>query len=322
MKMVKIPGIEKSASALGMGTMIFAPHKKKLCFSMLDMFVSNGGTFVDTAEIYGDPEEYGHSETTIGMWLEERKCREAIILSSKGLIPGTCKPIHPEGLEITPEHIHRAINRSLERLKTNYMDMWMFHRDDLSKPVGPLVEALNREIKAGTIKAFGGSNWTTKRLAEANDYAKTHGLQGFSVSSPHFCLATAKEPYWPDTVVTTKEDKSWFEKMHMPLVAWSSTGRGFFAKGDPNYKDDPNLVRVYYNEANFEKLKRAEILGKKKGLTRIEIAIAYAVNQKFPVISLAGPETDEQVKSCVKAVDTELSQGEMDYLELKTNSFE
>jgi 1-deoxyxylulose-5-phosphate synthase len=319
MKTIKIPQIDKPISILGMGTMIFAPKKKDLCFSMLDIFVSNGGTLIDTAEIYGDPEEYGYSEITIGMWLEERKCREKVVILSKGCIPNTCKPIHPEGLEITPKHIHAAIEGSLNRLKTNYIDLWLLHRDNPSVPVNLIVEALNEEVKLGRIKAFGGSNWTVQRIEELNAYAKYKNLLGFSASSPHFCLALAKEPYWPGAVVTTAEDKLWYEKTGLPLFAWSSTGRGFFAKGDPKYLEDPNLVRVYYNEENFEKLRRAEILGKKKGLTRIEMAIAYLANQKFPVVSLAGPETDAQVKSCVKALDTNLTQNEIDYLELKTN---
>jgi len=321
MKMIKIAPIDKPISVLGMGTMIFAPNKKDQCFSILDTFVENGGTLIDTAEVYGDPEEYGYSETTIGMWLEERNCREQVVIQSKGCIPGTCKALHPNGLEITPKHIHDAIDGSLKRLKTDYLDLWLLHRDDPTKPVGPIVDALNEEVQLGRIKAFGGSNWSVERLEEANEYAKSKNLQGFSVSSPHFCLALAKEPYWPGAVVTTLEDKKWYEKTKMPLFAWSSTGRGFFAKGDPNYLGDPNLIRVYYNDDNFEKLNRAEILGKAKGLTRIEIAIAYLSNQKFPVVSLAGPETDAEVKSCVKALGTELTQSEIDYLDLKVDQF-
>jgi len=321
MKMIRIPELNKQISALGMGTMIFAPKKKDLCFSMLDVFVSNGGTLIDTAEIYGDPEEHGYSEMTIGMWLEERKCREKVVILSKGCIANTCKPIHPDGLEITPKHVHAAIDGSLQRLKTDYLDIWLFHRDDATKPVGPLVEALNEEIKRGRIRAFGGSNWGVKRIEEVNAYAKAHNLQGFSVSSPHFCLAQAKEPYWPGAVNTSAEDKAWYEKTGMPLFAWSSTGRGFFAKGDEKYLEDPNLVRVFYNKENFEKLRRAELLGKKKGLTRVEIAIAYLANQKFPVVSLAGPESDAQVKSCVKALETTLTKKEMQYLDLIADEF-
>ena len=194
------------------------------------------------------------------------------------------------------------------------------HRDDQTKPVGEIVEALNEEVKKGRIKTFGGSNWSVKRIEEANNYAREKGLQEMVASSPHFCLAIAKEPYWPNTVVTTESDKKWFEKTKLPLFAWSSTGRGFFAKGDPNYLDDPNLVRVYYNEENFEKLKRAKKIGEMKGLNHIEIALAYIANQKFSVVALAGPETDEQVKSCIKSLDTQLSQDELDFLELKKDS--
>ena len=115
MKTIEISGINKKISILGLGTMIFAPSKKDKCFSILDTFISNGGTTIDTAEVYGDPEEYGYSEIVIGMWLEKQKCREDIVLVSKGCIPNTCKPIHPNGLDITPEHIHAAIDGSLNR---------------------------------------------------------------------------------------------------------------------------------------------------------------------------------------------------------------
>ncbi len=320
MKTISIQGIEKQLSVLGMGTMIFSPKKKDLCFSILDTFVANGGTTIDTAEVYGDPEEYGYSESTIGMWLEERACRENVVLISKGIIPDTCKPIHPHGLQLTPQHIHAAIDGSLQRLKTDYLDMWLLHRDDETKPVGAIVDALNEEVARGRIRTFGGSNWTVRRIEEANEYGAKHALQGMSASSPHFCLAIAKEPYWPNTVVTTAADKAWFEKTTLPLLAWSSTGRGFFAKGHRDYTQDQNLVRVYYNNENFEKLRRAEELGKHKGLTRIEIAIAYTQNQKFPVISLAGPETDQQVKSCIKALETKFSQEELEFLELTRES--
>lgn len=87
MDTIKITGIERKISRLGLGTMIFAPNKKKLCFSILDTFVANGGTTIDTAEVYGDPEEHGYSEITIGMWLQERGRREDIVLISKDASP-------------------------------------------------------------------------------------------------------------------------------------------------------------------------------------------------------------------------------------------
>lgn len=315
MRTLRIEGVEKDASILGLGTMIFAPNKKDLCFEILENFTGHGGTFVDTAEIYGDPEEHGYSEETIGMWLDETGKREDIVLCSKGLIPGTCKPIHPNGLEITPEHLHAAISGSLERLKTDYLDLWLFHRDDQSLDVGPLVEACNKEIEDGRIKAYGGSNWTTKRIQEAREYADKHGLQGMSVSSPHFSLAVAKEPYWPNTVVTTPSEKQWYEKHNLPLMAWSSLGRGFIAKGSPDYTEDENLVRVFYNDENFARLSRAEEVGRKHGLNKIETALAYVLSQSFPTIALVGAANKAEMLSCLKAAETKLPPEDIGYLE-------
>ena len=89
MRYIAIQNINKPVSVIGLGTMIFSPEKRDLSFSILDAFLAAGGTFIDTAEIYGDPEQYGYSETTIGLWLQQRGCREQVILQSKGCIPDT-----------------------------------------------------------------------------------------------------------------------------------------------------------------------------------------------------------------------------------------
>ena len=133
-------------------------------------------------------------------------------------------------------------------------------------------------------------------------------------SSRHFSLALANEPYWPDTVVTDQNDKNWLEKNNFLLVAWSSLGRGFFAKGNKNYIDDDNLVRVFYSDDNFERKDRANSLAKTKGVSIYEIAIAYVLNQKFPVVALVGAESPEEVITKTKAGSLSLSTEEIDWI--------
>ena len=228
MKYIKLKGINTPASVIGMGTMILHPDTQGRDFSLLDAFVEHGGTYVDTAEVYGAVEEHGYSEMVIGGWLATRPgMREKIVLASKGLIPGYCAPLHPGGAKINPESIHKAIDGSLERLKTNYLDIWMFHRDDPAHPVGPLVDALDAEVQEGRIKAYGASNWSTERIQEAIDYAHANGKAEMMSSSPNFSLAKANEPYWPETVTTSEADKQWFTQNNFLLVAWSALGRGF-----------------------------------------------------------------------------------------------
>ncbi|MEA3412918.1 MAG: aldo/keto reductase [Pseudomonadota bacterium] len=144
------------------------------------------------------------------------------------------------------------------------------------------------EIRQGRLRAWGAPNWTTDRLQQAIDYGTRAGRALPVASSPHFSLARANEPYWPDTVVTSAGDLAWFERSGMPLIAWSSLGRGFFAHGDEAHRSDPDLVRVFYSDGNFERKRRAVELGEARGLSLFEIALAWVAIQKFPVVALCG----------------------------------
>ena len=319
MKTYKLPAFPVSVSAIGMGTMIFHPDTQERDFALLDAFVENGGTYVDTAEVYGAVEEHGYSEMVIGHWLQARPgMRNRIVLASKGLITGYCAPLHPGGAVIDPPSIHRAIDGSMERLKTDSLDIWMFHRDRPDYPVGPLVDALDEEVRAGRIKAYGASNWSTDRIQEAINYAEANGKARMMSSSPNFSLAKANEPFWPDTVVTSNKDLKWFADRDFMMVAWSSLGRGFFAKADPDDTSDPEMVRVFHSDENFERKRRAEEMAEIKGWNMFEIALAYVINQKFPVVALNGAETPEQVASSTRAGSLQLTAAERDWLDLST----
>ncbi len=320
MKTYTIKPFTKPVSAIGMGTMIFHPDTMARDHDLLDAFVENGGTYVDTAEVYGAVEEHGYSEMVIGDWLAQRPgMRDRIVLASKGLITGYCAPLHPGGAKINPQSIHRAIDGSLDRLKTDHLDIWMFHRDDLSQPVGPLVDALDEEVRTGRIKAYGASNWSTARIQQAIDYATANNKTAMMSSSPNFSLARANEPFWSDTVTTNEDDRTWFTEHNMLLVAWSALGRGFFARADPQDKSDTDLVRVFYSDGNFKRKKRAEEFGEAKGMSMFEIALAYVISQDFPVVALNGAETPEQVASSAKAGSLHLTQSERDWLDLTSD---
>ncbi|MEM6460722.1 MAG: aldo/keto reductase [Pseudomonadota bacterium] len=307
-------------SAIGMGTMILHPDTTQRDFALLDAFVENGGTYIDTAEVYGAVEEHGYSEMVIGDWLQARPgMREKIVLASKGLITGYCAPLHPGGAVIDPPSIHRAIDGSLARLKTDRLDLWMFHRDRPDYPVGPLVDALDEEVKAGRIQAYGASNWSTARIQEAIEYARANSKAEMMSSSPNFSLAKANEPFWPDTVVTDENDKTWFAQNNFMMAAWSALGRGFFARADRNDTSDADLVRVFYSDGNFERKRRAEEFGEANGMNMFEIALAYVISQDFPVVALNGAETTGQIASSANAGALQLDAAARDWLDLTSN---
>ena len=321
MRTFDLQSLPVPSSVIGLGTMIFHPDTRERDHALLDAFVEAGGTYIDTAEVYGAVEEHGYSEMVIGEWLAARpKRRGRIILATKGLIPGYCAPIHPGGASIGPEQIHRAIDGSLARLRTECLDIWMFHRDDPTLDVGPLVDALDEEVKAGRIRAWGASNWTTARLQLAAEYAERTGRVPPVASSPHFSLAKAKEPYWPDTVVTGDDDREWFTARNLPLVAWSSLGRGFFAHGREEDESDADLVRVFYSADNFRRKERLERFAEARDMTLFEAALGWVISQPFPVVALCGARTEAEVRNCARAGDLVLTAAERDWLDLRSET--
>jgi len=308
MKTVHIRELGRDVSCLGMGSMIFAPERKGLVFELLDRFHAHGGNLIDSSEVYAG----GKSELAIGMYLAERHCRADWVILDKG-----CADVKL----VSPANIRKAIAGNLQRLGTDYIDLWVAHRDNPAVPVGDLVETLNDERAKGRIRAFGGSNWTAARIRAANEYAAKKGLMGMAVSSPHVCLATAAEPFWADCTQASEADIAWHAASGIPLVAWSSQARGFFLDTSGPDEKSADLRRVYHPiQANFEKLARARQLARAKGVAAIQIALAYVLHLPAPMIALVGPATPGEVDSCVAAAEIALKPSELAWLELKRDN--
>jgi aryl-alcohol dehydrogenase-like predicted oxidoreductase len=307
METIRIPGVDKPVSRLIKGTDYFWCRNYETAAANLDAFLAVGGNTVDTARIYCG----GESEEVLGRYMEERKARDRFVILTKGAH-------HDErGPRVNRETIREDLLRSLEKLRTDHVELYALHRDDPNVPVGAIIEALNEHIEAGRIKAIGGSNWTWRRLREANAYAEAHGLVGFSFSSPNLSLAKANEPFWPGCVSADAETLRWHEETQMPLLSWSSLARGFFSgRFTPEVKDDPDIVRVYYSDANWERLRRAERLAREKGASVVQIALAWVLNQPFPTCALIGARNVEELRSCREGADIKLTREELDWLDL------
>jgi aryl-alcohol dehydrogenase-like predicted oxidoreductase len=307
----RIDGLDKPVSQLIMGSDYFSPDVYELVCRNLDNFTAIGGNTIDTAFGYSG----GKSEMAIGMWIEERGNRDQIRVWTKG-----AGPSEDAIYRVNPKVIREELEISLERLRTDYVDLYALHRDDPGLPVGPIVEVLNALVEEGKIGAFGGSNWTWQRLEEANRYAASHGLRGFSFSSPNLSLAKAQEPYWVTCVSADEEMLSWHERTGMPLLSWSSQARGFFTgRFTPEDRSDADLVRVFYNDGNWERYRRAEQLAGEKHVNTIQIALAYVLNQPFRCGAIIGPRNEQEMNSCHQATTIELSREELDWLDLSND---
>lgn len=317
MRYLNFPWIDRPVSVLGMGTAtrVFAPDTYRQAAELLDAFLAAGGNCIDAAHIYG----FGASEKVLGRWLRERGVRSQVLLIDKG-----CHPIvDPQNLfgtpwqpRVTPEAIHADLAESLERLQTDTIELYLLHRDDENVPVGPLVQALNAEQASGRIRAFGASNWRSSRVDAANAFAGEHGLNGFVISSPQFSLARPESMFFPGTISASDGDLAWHTQQQFPMLAWSTLSAGFVNQAvySQVHNDDP-IVRTFETESNFECIQRARELAARKGITPVQVALAYVLHQSFPVIALIGPTTIEHLHELLDSVQVALDDSDITYLE-------
>jgi aryl-alcohol dehydrogenase-like predicted oxidoreductase len=302
MKYGEVAGVNKPISRLALGTMLEGTTFPRADAGVLfDDFYERGGNCFDTAHIYG-------TEPIFGDWLQKRGVREDVVVLVKGGHTPDCYP----------EAITRQFLTSLERLKLDYADIYMMHRDNEEISVGEFIECLNEHVRAGRIRAFGGSNWSLKRVEEANNYAREKGLQGFAAVSNNFSLARMVDPIWAGSISTSDaESRAWLEKNQMPIFSWSSQARGFFARGDRNFTADGELARCWYSDDNFERLERVQQMAKERGVTPISVAAAYVLSQPFPTFAIIGPRAPWETRTSIDAFEVELSPEDVKWLNLE-----
>lgn len=299
MKYGRIAGLDADVSKVVLGSTAFSENDLDRTFAVLDRFAELGGNAVDTAHVYAS----GGCTRAFGRWMAARGNRDRMVTFDKGC--------HPYGSpRFSPEFIDADLADNLRNLQTDHIEIWAFHRDDPNYPLEPIVRRLNEHKAAGRMAAFGGSNWSLDRIREANEIARTNGWQGLSFNNPNLSLATVNEPMWGGCVTLDAEGRRWHEETQYPLFSWSSTGGGYFAG-----LESDDVRRVYHNPENARRKARAEAMARDKGVTPVQIALAWTLNQPFPVWALVGCHRVEEVTQACEATDIVLTREECAWLE-------
>ncbi|MBN9305773.1 MAG: oxidoreductase [Devosia sp. 67-54] len=297
-----IPGLTKQASVVATGFEDFRTFSSASI--LLDAFFEAGGNLYDTAYVYGA----GATEKLFGEWHTNRGVREEVVLIGKGAHSPLCYP----------DVIARQLDQSLDRLKTDYVDIYFMHRDNLDVPVGEFVDAMDAEVKKGRIRGiFGGSNWSRERMQEAIDYARRTGKQAPGALSNNFALAEMIKAIWAGCIAASDAPyKAWLTEHQIPNFSWSSQARGFFTdRAGRDRRDNAELVDTWYSEGNFARRDRAIALGKELGASPIHIALAYVLAQPFPSIPLIGPRRLQELDDSIKALSIRLTPDQVKWLE-------
>lgn len=310
-----IAELDKPISRLALGTGYFTNTDRDTWFGLLDCFCELGGTTIDCARLYGG----GVAEQVLGEWLTARGVREQIVLITKCAHGGSAALLPDEGFEDT---VTREREQSLATLHTNYIDLYLLHRDNPAVPVGRIVERMHAEVRNGYARAIGVSNWTYDRVEEAAAYAAAHSLTPFVVVSNNLSLAVPAEPFYPRLVSVDQAGELWHQRTGTLLLSWSALGRGFFtgrfSGGAAADAFGARMQQVYGSPENSERLRRATDLGRRKGAwSASQVALAWLLHRPFPLVPVVGPHTQEELLSCIAATRLELSPQDCAWLNLQ-----
>lgn len=274
--------LEVSTLCLGagsFGTSVCGPTAEPLVADFLEA----GGNFFDTAHCYAFWREngLGASERELGACLRRLGALETSIVATKGGHPDMGPEYRRPAHFLAPEVIASDLDDSLERLALDSIPLYYMHRDDGATPVSEIIEALNHEVRRGRVRFLGASNWSVARIAAANEYASTHGLQGFVVSQVQWSLA---EPNWrpttdPTTRYVTDEEIAWHAASGVPLVVYSATAGGYFAGRG-------HQEGIYANAENARRFARAVELATRLSCTPTQVALAYLMHHRPLTIPL------------------------------------
>ncbi len=310
-----IKGISRPVSRILFGTAVGPMLAGENMDAVLDGALEQGINAFDCAR------SYGQAEKVLGDWIRRRGCRDQVTVLSK------CGDIRNGVVHVDAQVIREQLEASLRTLNAGVIDLYLLHRDDPQTPVAEMIDELNRAVKAGKIRAFGVSNWKTDRIREANAYAERTGQSGFAVSSSNWGLARQMDDLWGGGCVTISgpehaADRAWYAETGMPVIAYSSLGRGFFS-GKFRAFDEAGARRVldsyaqkgYLYPENMRRLRNAEILAEKKCASVAKIAMAYALAGEMNVFAVVSTTKSERLAESAEAAELRLTAEETAFLE-------
>ena len=274
-----------------------------------DAFLQAGGNTFDTGFVYGG----GLHEKVLGEWIAARGVAKDVVVIAKGAHTPYC----------TPRAIGAQLDISLDRLGLAAVPIYIMHRDNPAVPVGEFIDALNALKSAGKIGIFGGSNWSPKRLAEANAYAAKTKQEPFRILNNNLSLAVMEKPVWAGCITSnTPETLAYLRQGGVTHLSWSSQARGYFLPESLRNRlpADTAPETCFGSPANAERRKRAETLASERGLSAHNIATAWVLNQSFASLALIGPRSPGEIASTLPGAALTLTEAEVLWLNLERDA--
>lgn len=271
-------------------------------FSLLDAWLDAGMNFVDTADVYSrwaPGHQGGESETVIGKWLRQSGKRDRLVLATKvGMDMGDGK------VGLRPEYIREAVDASLRRLQTDYIDLYQSHTDDESVPLADVLGTFDDLIRQGKVRAIGASNYSAARLAEALQTSDRHGLARYESLQPLYNLY--------DRAVFEKELQPLCVEQQVGVINFYALAAGFLTGKYRTAADASKSARgakttdLYLNDRGLRILDALDAVAKQVGAQPGEVAVAWVMRQASVAAPIASATSLDQLQSLIRAAQLSL----------------
>lgn len=278
-------------------------------FEILDQFTENGGNFIDTADTYpwwvnGTG---GLSETIIGKWMKSRKNRRNLVIATK---VGSHTKEHD--YNISKKYILQSVDESLQRLQTDYIDLYYTHFDDGKTPVEETLSAYDQVIKAGKVRYIAASNVSPERLTASFEAAEKNNFPKYVALQPHYNLV--------ERVKYESEYLPLVEKYNLSVFPYYSLAAGFLTG---KYRSDADFsksvrgagAKKYLNEKGFAVLDALDKVSAKHGTSQATVALAWLLAQPHIGAPIASATSQSQLETLFATTKLNLDKEDLDLLD-------
>ena len=280
-------------------------------FRVLDAFVAGGGNAIDTANVYSawaPGHQGGESETVIGKWLKQRGRRDDVLILTKvGMKMGDGR----QGLG--KAYIKTAVEESLQRLQTDYIDLYQSHQDDEERAVTEPLEAYAELIKEGKVRAIGASNFSAARLRAALEASETQGLPRYETLQPEYNLYNRQD--------LEKDLLPLCQEQGLGIIPYFGLASGFLTG---KYRTEADLSKSirgssigpkYLNDRGRSILAALDaVVDRHAGSSPAQVALAWIMARPGLTAPIASATSPEQVTELLKAMQLTLSEADMHQL--------
>jgi aryl-alcohol dehydrogenase-like predicted oxidoreductase len=310
MKKRKLGHTDIEVSPLAFGGNVFGwTADEEMSFKLLDAFVDAGFNLIDTADVYSQwapGNKGGESETIIGKWLQRGVRRDRVVIATK-----VGKEMGPDRKGLSRSYILRAVEDSLQRLQTDFIDLYQSHADDPQTPLEETLAAYDQLIKEGKVRVIGASNYDAKRLDLALKVSEQQGYPRYQCLQPLYNLY--------DRADFEKELESLCRQQDLSVISYFSLASGFLtgkyrSAEDLTDRARADMVKKYLDERGLRILAALDEVARQHELTPVKVALAWLIAQPSITAPIASATSLEQLQMLIDATDVELDRSAMDQL--------